>query len=125
MEKIKDFADYDQYVTEPDYTTSAQAQDYFRNQNGCLKDVVANYWQPETDYSFGDEVFAANLPKYAVAVCVKTGKSSTVEPSWGDVGGSKISDGTIYWQVQYRDGVKNGLTIGSARERANKPTYGL
>lgn len=125
MEKIKDFADYDQYVTEPDYTTSAQAQDYFRNQNGCLKDVITSYWQPGTNYVFGDEIFAAGLPRYAVAVCVKAGKSSTVEPSWGDVGGGKIADGTIYWQVQYKNDIKNGQSIGAARTRTGKPSYGL
>lgn len=125
MEKIKNFADYDQYVTEPNYTTSAQAQDYFRNQNGCLKDVITSYWQPETNYEFGAEIFAAGLPKYAVAVCVKAGKSSTVEPSWGDVGGGKISDGTIYWKVQYKDSLKNGQPIGAERLRTGKPTYDL
>lgn len=124
MEKIKDFSDYDSFITDEDYTTSAQAQEFFRNQNVCLTDVVASYWQPETNYTFGDIIYSANLGKGLQAVCTRTGKTSNTEQSYGVVGTSVV-DGTVIWLVQHKDSVKNGLDVGDSRARTNKPTYGL
>ena len=123
--KIKEFSDYNKYATEPDYTTSAQAQEYYGNQNECLKSVMHNYWQPETNYAFGEVVYSPAFPRNVEALCVKAGKTSNVEPGWGSVGGSDVIDGTVKWQLQYKDATKNGKVLGTRERAANKPTYGL
>jgi hypothetical protein len=108
--KIKDFSDYDQYEGEANSTTSEQAQEFFRNQNECLRCVMQNYWQPETNYDVDDEIFSPDMPKYAKAVCVKSGKSSTAEPSWGNVTGNNVSDGTCLWKLRYENWEKDIAT---------------
>lgn len=124
LPKIKDFSDYNKYVTDEDYTTSAQAQEFFENQNLCLVGVVASYWQPQTSYAFGDIIFSPGLPKNAQAMCVHAGITSSTEQTYGGIG-SLVVDGTVQWQIQHRNAVENGLSVGDSRARANKPTYGL
>lgn len=124
--KNKNFSDYDNYLTDKDPTTAAQAQDYFKNQAELLKAVVdSGCWQPETNYAFGDVVYSPSFPKNAEAVCMKAGKSSTAEPAWNGIGQS-TADGTVLWQLRYKDALKNGLEYNAARARGtDKPTYGL
>ena len=92
--KNKDFSDYDNYLTDVNPTTAAQAQDYFKNQAELLKAIVeSGCWQPETNYAFGDVVYSPSFPKNAEAVCMKAGKSSTAEPAWN--GQSGVSERVI------------------------------
>lgn len=126
MEKIKDFSNYDKFITDEGYTTSAQAQEFFRNQNVCLKDVVASYWQPETSYVLGDVIYSAKLGKSLQAVCVSAGKSSTLEPTWGTVGGANVSDGTCFWKLRFKQWSEDVATqqeaeAGVADDKAMTP----
>ena len=92
------FSDYDNYVTDPNPTTSAQAQDYFRNQAELLKAVIdCDFWQPETIYQPGDVVKSDSMPNgtEAVMVATKASVTSNVEPQWGIVGGANSLDGSI------------------------------
>ena len=98
--KNKNFSDYDNYQTDSNPTTAAQAQDFFRNQAELLKAVVdSGCWQPETNYALDDVVYSPSFPKSAEAVCIKAGKSSSTEPSWGEIGGADILDGTAIWKL--------------------------
>ena len=105
LPKNKDFNDYDNYITDTNPTTSAQAQDYFRTQAALLKAVIdTEYWQPETNYANGAVVKSDSMPAGTEAICVAVngGVSSNVEPQWGSVGGANISDGTCFWHLRYR-----------------------
>jgi len=100
-----DFSNYDNFLTEENYTTSAEAQDYFRNMDILVTAMVdVGLWQPETSYPNGHVVFSSNMPNGAEAVCVATngGKSSNTEPSWGEVGGDNVSDGTCFWKLRWK-----------------------
>ena len=101
----KNFSDYDNYVTDPNPTTSAQAQDYFRNQATLLKAVIdCDFWQPETVYQPGDIVKSDSMPNgtEAVMVATKASVTSNVEPQWGAVGGANISDGACFWKLRWQ-----------------------
>lgn len=103
--KKLDFSDYDNFITEPNYTTSAEAQDYFRNMDELLEALVdCGLWQPQTNYPNGYVVVSPNMPNGTEAVCVAKngGVSSNVEPQWGSVGGGNVSDGTCFWHLRYR-----------------------
>lgn len=103
LPKKYDFNDYDNYLTDENPTTSAEAQDYFRNIDSLVGALVKTVlWQPSTDYKYGDVVRSDGLPRDVVAVCVSEngGKTSSVEPSWGNVGGANILDGTCFWQLR-------------------------
>ena len=100
----KNFSDYDNYVTDPNPTTSAQAQDFFLNQAELLKAVIdCDFWQPETVYQPGDVVKSDSMPNgtEAVMVATKASVTSNVEPSWGEVGGANISDGACFWKLRW------------------------
>ena len=59
LPKKYDFNDYDNYITDPNPTTSAEAQDYFRNMDMLVTAMVEAYlWQPNTTYTKGDVVKA-------------------------------------------------------------------
>lgn len=107
------FSDYDNFLTEPNYTTSAEAQDYFRNMDMLVEALIdVGLWQPETNYPNGHVVFSPNMPNGAEAVCVATngGKSSNTEPSWGEVGGDNVSDGTCFWKLRWKHWSKENAT---------------
>jgi hypothetical protein len=124
--KNKNFSDYDNYLTDSNPTTAAQAQDYFKNQAELVKAIVdSGYWQPETSYTAGAIVLSPSMPAGAEAICVTAGKSSTSEPSWGAIGGANVSDGTCFWKVVSRQigtpiSIANGgtgaTTVAGARK---------
>lgn len=102
----KNFSDYDNYITDSNPTTSAQAQDYFRNQAELLKAVIdCDFWQPETVYQPGDVVKSDSMPNgtEAVMVATKASVTSNVEPQWGTVGGANISDGMCFWKLRFKN----------------------
>lgn len=108
----KNFSDYDNYVTDTNPTTSAQAQDYFRNQAELLKAVIdCDFWQPETVYQPGDVVKSDSMPNgtEAVMVATKASVTSNVEPQWGEVGGAIISDGACFWKLRRKAVTVNGI----------------
>ncbi|MBR6636594.1 MAG: tail fiber protein, partial [Phascolarctobacterium sp.] len=110
----KNFSDYDNYVTDPNPTTSAQAQDYFRNQAELLKAVIdCDFWQPETVYQPGDVVKSDSMPNgtEAVMVATKASVTSNVEPQWGAVGGANISDGACFWKLRWKHWSKEGYAM--------------
>jgi hypothetical protein len=100
-------------LTEPNYTTSAEAQDYFRNMDMLVEALIdVGLWQPETNYPNGHVVFSPNMPNGTEAVCVATngGKSSNTEPSWGEVGNDNVSDGTCFWKLRWKHWSKENAT---------------
>ena len=102
----KNFSDYDNYITDTNPTTSAQAQDYFRNQAELLKAVIdCDFWQPETVYQPGDVVKSDSMPNgtEAVMVATKASVTSNVEPQWGAVGSVNISDGACFWKLRFKN----------------------
>ena len=114
LPKKYDFNDYDNYITEPNPTTSAEAQSYFRNTDSLVGALVdAFLWQPETNYKNGDVVKSPSMPNGAEAVCVSIngGKSSNVEPQWGNVGGENIADGTCFWKLRWKHWSKDVIPI--------------
>ena len=120
--KNENFSDYDNYLTDENPTTSAQAQDFFKNQATLLKAVIdANFWQPSTNYKFGDVVRSDSMPRNAEAMCISAngGVSSNVEPSWGDVGGFEIADGTCYWKLRYSHWSSDIATEEEAKKGEN------
>ncbi len=112
--KKLNFSDYDNFITEPNFTTSAEAQDYFRNEDELVGALVdSGLWQPETNYANGDVVFSPSVPSGAEAICVVGGISSGVEPSWGSVGGANISDGTCFWKLRWKHWSKDVIPMGN------------
>ena len=132
LPKKYDFNDYDNYLTDPNPTTSAEAQDYFRNMDMLVTAMVDTFlWQPGTNYANGDVVKSPSMPNGAEAVCVAEngGKSSNVEPQWGNVGGENIADGTCFWKLRWEHWSKSvdeiaDLTTG-ATNRLPNTTYNI
>ena len=119
LPKKYNFNDYDNYLTEPNYTTSAEAQDYFRNMDMLVGALVdAFLWQPETNYKNGDVIKSPSMPNGVEAVCVAEngGKSSNVEPQWGNVGGENIADGTCFWKLRMQGTV---TSVNGAKPNVN------
>ena len=116
LPKNKDFNDYRAYMTDPNPTTSAQAQDFFENQNMLTGEMIKAYWQPETEYAEGDVVQSSSMPANVEAVCVSVtgGKTSNEEPEWGNVGGGNIPDGTCMWSLRYKHWTKQKATQAEA-----------
>lgn len=109
-----DFSNYDKFLTDPNYTTSAEAQDYFRNMDMLVEALIdVGLWQPETNYPNGHVVFSPNMPNGTEAVCIATngGKSSNTEPSWGEDGGANVSDGTCFWKLRWRHWSKDVASV--------------
>lgn len=123
----KNFSDYDNYITDSNPTTSAQAQDYFRNQAELLKAVIdCDFWQPETVYQPGDVVKSDSMPNgtEAVMVATKASVTSNVEPQWGAVGSANISDGACFWKLRWQHWSKEveqitDLTTGTTNRLPN------
>lgn len=123
----KDFNDYDNYITDTNPTTSAQAQDYFRNQWELLGAVIdCDFWQPETVYQPGDVVKSDSMPNgtEAVMVATKASVTSNVEPQWGTVGSGNISDGACFWKLRWQHWSKDveqitDLTTGATNRLPN------
>ena len=132
LPKKYDFNDYDNYLTDANPTTSADAQDYFRNTDSLVGALVGTFlWQPGTNYANGDVVKSNSMPNGTEAVCVSTngGKSSNVEPQWGNVGGKNVVDGTCFWKLRWKHWSKNvdeiaDLTTG-ATNRLPNTTYNI
>ena len=123
LPKKYDFNDYDNYLTDPNPTTSAEAQDYFRNMDMLVGALIdAFLWQPETNYKNGDVVKSPSMPNGAEAVCVAEngGKSSNVEPQWGNVGGVNVADGTCFWKLRWGHWSKENAT-----NRLQNTTYNI
>ena len=121
----KDFNEYDNYVTDPNPTTSAQAQDYFRNQAELLKAVIdCDFWQPEKVYQPGDVVKSDSMPNgtEAVMVATKASVTSNVEPQWGNVGGANISDGACFWKLRWQHWSKDVATQAQAEAGTDNST---
>lgn len=119
LPKKYDFNDYDNYLTDPNPTTSAEAQDYFRNMDMLVTAMVDTFlWQPGTNYANGDVVKSPSMPNGAEAVCVAEngGKSSNVEPQWGSVGGENIADGTCFWKLRMQGTV---TSVNGAKPNVN------
>ena len=119
LPKKYDFNDYDNYLTDPNPTTSAEAQDYFQNMDMLVTAMVDTFlWQPGTNYANGDVVKSNSMPNGTEAVCVSTngGKSSNVEPQWGNVGGGNVVDGTCFWKLRWGHWSKDVATSTEAKE---------
>ena len=121
----KNFSDYDNYITDQNPTTAAQAQDYFRNQAELLKAVIdCDFWQPETVYQPGDVVKSDSMPNgtEAVMVATKASVTSNVEPQWGAVGGANISDGACFWKLRWKHWSKEVATQSQAEKGTDNVT---
>ena len=125
LPKKYDFNDYDNYLTDPNPTTSAEAQDYFRNMDMLVTAMVDTFlWQPGTNYANGDVVKSPSMPNGVEAVCVAEngGKSSNVEPQWGNVGGENIADGTCFWKLRWQHWSKEIATQAQAEAGIDNTT---
>ena len=82
----------------PSYgTTEQQFQEWLKNQNSVLSDVVkATIWQPSAAYRTGQIIGSPNLIPNVVAKVTTAGITGTSEPLWSSVGvGETISDGSV------------------------------
>ena len=82
----------------PSYgTTEQQFQEWLKNQNSVLSDVVkATIWQPSAEYRTGQIIGSPNLIPNVVAKVTTAGITGTSEPLWSSVGvGETISDGSV------------------------------
>lgn len=76
-------------------TTEQQFQEWLKNQNHVLGDVVkSTIWQPNTSYSDGQIIGSPNMTPNVVAKVTTGGITASTEPAWGDVGES-LNDGTV------------------------------
>lgn len=76
-------------------TTEQQFQEWLKNQNNVLSDVVkSTIWQPNTSYSDGQIIGSPNMTPNVVAKVTTGGITASTEPAWGDVGES-LNDGTV------------------------------
>lgn len=76
-------------------TTEQQFQEWLKNQNHVLGDVVkSTIWQPSTPYTEGQVIGSPNMTPNVVAKVTTGGITSSSEPVWGDVGES-LNDGTV------------------------------
>lgn len=116
--KKKLFTDYNKYITDPDYTTAAEAQDYFNNIDQLVGVMLEEgFWQPETNYKRGAVVKSNAMQGNIEAVCMsESGKSGNVEPEWGVVSGYNIPDGTCFWQLRQKGTV---VSVNGAAPNAN------
>ena len=76
-------------------TTEQQFQEWLKNQNHVLGDVVkSTIWQPSTAYEAGQIIGSPNMTPNVVAKVTTGGITGSFEPVWGDVGES-LNDGTV------------------------------
>lgn len=120
-----DYANFDNYETEENPTTNFDFIKYATNQNKLLGAMVnSTLWQPKTNISVGMTIFSPNMPAGMEAEALSGGETAVTEPLWNN--STKIyQDSGVTWLLRYRNETKNSISYGGARERANKPTYGL
>lgn len=76
-------------------TTEQQFQEWLKNQNHVLGDVVkSTIWQPNTSYADGQVIGSPNMTPNVVAKVTTRGITGSSEPVWGAVGES-LNDGTV------------------------------
>lgn len=76
-------------------TTEQQFQEWLKNQNHVLGDVVkSTIWQPNTSYTEGQVIGSPNMTPNVVAKVTTGGITGSSEPVWGAVGES-LNDGTV------------------------------
>ena len=76
-------------------TTEQQFQEWLKNQNHVLRDVVkSTIWQPNTSYADGQVIGSPNMTPNVVAKVTTRGITGSSEPVWGAVGES-LNDGTV------------------------------
>lgn len=76
-------------------TTEQQFQEWLKNQNHVLGDVVkSTIWQPSAAYVAGQIIGSPNMTPNVVAKVTTGGITSSTEPVWGNVGES-LNDGTV------------------------------
>lgn len=76
-------------------TTEQQFQEWLKNQNHVLRDVVkSTIWQPNTSYTEGQVIGSPNMTPNVVAKVTTGGITGSSEPVWGAVGES-LNDGTV------------------------------
>lgn len=83
-------------------TTEQQFQEYLKNHQSVMSDVVAvTLWQPSTAYTVGQVIYSPNMPANTCARVATAGTTGSAEPAWGAVG-STTSDGTAAYTMMYR-----------------------
>lgn len=76
-------------------TTEQQFQEWLKNQNHVLGDVVkSTIWQPNNSYTEGQVIGSPNMTPNVVAKVTTGGITGSSEPVWGAVGES-LNDGTV------------------------------
>lgn len=76
-------------------TTEQQFQEWLKNQNHVLGDVVkSTIWQPSVTYVAGQIIGSPNMTPNVVAKVTTGGITASTEPVWGAVGES-LNDGTV------------------------------
>lgn len=83
-------------------TTEQQFQEYLKNHQSVMSDIVAvTLWQPSTAYVVGQVIYSPNMPANTCARVATAGTTGSAEPAWGAVG-STTSDGTAAYIMMYR-----------------------
>jgi microcystin-dependent protein len=83
-------------------TTEQQFQEYLKNHQSVMSDIVAvTLWQPSTAYTQGQVIYSPNMPANTCARVATAGTTGSAEPAWGAVG-STTSDGTAAYTMMYR-----------------------
>ena len=83
-------------------TTEQQFQEYLKNHQSVMSDMVAvTLWQPSTAYIVGQVIYSPNMPANTCARVATAGTTGSAEPAWGAVG-STTSDGTAAYTMMYR-----------------------
>ena len=83
-------------------TTEQQFQEYLKNHQSVMSDIVAvTLWQPSTAYTVGQVIYSPNMPANTCARVATAGTTGSAEPAWGAVG-STTSDGTAAYIMMYR-----------------------
>ena len=83
-------------------TTEQQFQEYLKNHQSVMSDMVAvTLWQPSATYVVGQVVFSPNMPANTCARVATAGTTGSAEPAWSSAG-STISDGTAAYTMMYR-----------------------
>ncbi len=83
-------------------TTEQQFQEYLKNHQSVMSDVVAvTLWQPSATYAVGQVIYSPNMPANTCARVATAGTTGSAEPAWSSAG-STISDGTAAHKMMYR-----------------------
>lgn len=83
-------------------TTGQQFQEYLKNHQSVMSDMVAvTLWQPTATYVVGQVIYSPNMPANTCARVATAGTTGSAEPAWSSAG-STISDGTAAYTMMYR-----------------------